>query len=160
MRSRQNEKFKIIFLLLLVVVIFVAPIYIIRQSILSAEKKISVTVAPHLTPQEFTAQSEKLNSLMRQQGMTGTFNYVSDEIKSNPSFARDCHPLLHDLGHAAYSYYGGYAQAIKYQNEICDSGYTHGVLESYLSSAPKQHVVERLVRTFRSGNAITDSGTE
>src|SRR5579862_9167789 len=56
-------------------------------------------------------------------------------MAADPSFAKDCHPLLHQLGRAAYSYYGSYAAAIKYQNELCNSGYTHGVLEAYLAKS-------------------------
>lgn len=73
---------------------------------------------------------------MKTKGINAAFSYTEQQIHSNPSFAKDCHPLLHELGHAAYTYYGGYAKAIVYQNALCDSGYTHGVLESYLSSGP------------------------
>lgn len=93
------------------------------------------TVKP-LTSAQFQNQVDTLTSLMKSKGVNAAFSYTEQQINANPSFALDCHPLLHELGHAAYTYYGGYAKAIVYQNELCDSGYTHGVLESYLSSAP------------------------
>lgn len=93
-----------------------------------------LAAAPPLTSAQFQSQVATLTSLMKTKGINVAFAYTEQQIASNPSFALDCHPLLHELGHAAYTYYGGYANAIVHQNELCDAGYTHGVLESYLSS--------------------------
>lgn len=93
-----------------------------------------VTAIATLAPSQFQAENTRLVSLMKSKGINVAFSYVTAEIATDPSFAKSCHPLLHELGHAAYAYYGGYAQAIVYQNELCDSGNTHGVLESYLES--------------------------
>jgi hypothetical protein len=68
--------------------------------------------------------------------MDAAFAYVDNAIATNPSFAKSCHPVLHHLGNMAFNFYGGYAGAMKYQNEICNSGYTHGILEMYLSTTP------------------------
>ena len=96
----------------------------------------TVAAVKPLTSAQFQNQVATLTSLMKTKGVNAAFSYTEQQININPSFAIDCHPLLHELGHAAYTYYGGYAKAIVYQNELCDSGYTHGVLESYLSSGP------------------------
>lgn len=96
----------------------------------------TVSAVKPLTSAQFQNQVATLTSLMKTKGVTAAFSYTEQQITTNPSFALDCHPLLHELGHAAYVYYGGYTKAIVYQNELCDSGYTHGVLESYLSSGP------------------------
>ncbi len=101
-----------------------------------------VTTSPYLSPSQFQYQEAKLDQLMRTRGIESAFSYTESEIATNPSFAKDCHPLLHELGHAAYAYYGGYQQAIKYQNDICDSGYTHGVLEQYLSKTDLQQALK------------------
>lgn len=72
--------------------------------------------------------------MLKTKGAQAAFTYTEQQIQINPSFAKSCHPFLHQLGHATYAYYGGYAQAMQHSTEICDSGYIHGVLESYLGS--------------------------
>ncbi len=90
--------------------------------------------AAPLSAAQFEVESAKLSSLLEQRGVEAAFSYAQSRIAADPSYAKVCHPLLHELGHAAYTYYGSYAPAIAYQNELCDSGYTHGVVEEYLSS--------------------------
>ncbi|MBW3538332.1 hypothetical protein KY386_02470 [Candidatus Parcubacteria bacterium] len=45
-----------------------------------------------------------------------------------------CHPLIHEIGRAAYERYGSVTEAAKYASELCWSGYYHGVMESYMST--------------------------
>lgn len=103
------------------------------------KQPVVAAVVPPLSAAQFQQQVNTLVSLMKTQGSQAAFAYTEKEIQSNPSFAKSCHPMLHELGHAAYTYYGGYAQAMQHSNEICDSGYVHGVLESYLGSGVDIH---------------------
>lgn len=96
----------------------------------------AASTAPPLTARQFQAEKTKLTQHMRRDGMAATFAYVAQRINTNASFARSCHPLLHELGHEAFTYFGSYAKAIVYQKELCDAGYMHGVLESYLTATP------------------------
>ena len=50
-------------------------------------------------------------------------------METDEALLRSCHPLVHDIGHAAYEKYGDVAEAMKYQNEVCNSGYLHGIIE-------------------------------
>ncbi len=45
-----------------------------------------------------------------------------------------CHDILHVIGHTAYHKYGSFSEAIKYQSDFCNSGYIHGLFESYFST--------------------------
>ena len=121
-----------------VLILLVTSVFIVGGIISDTQERPPTPVAevPLLSPAQFQTQVSILTDLMKTQGINASFKYTEQQIQTNPSFAKDCHPLLHELGHAAYAYYGGYAKAIVYQNELCDSGYTHGVLESYLSSGP------------------------
>ncbi|HSW99418.1 MAG TPA: hypothetical protein VLH38_00090 [Patescibacteria group bacterium] len=94
------------------------------------------TTVPSLTAIRFSTESTHLEALLKQQGIKAAFSYASDNIAKDPSFAKSCHPLLHELGNVAYTYFGDYATAIQYQNELCNSGYTHGVVEAYFLKAP------------------------
>ncbi|MEK7520340.1 MAG: hypothetical protein AAB581_03830 [Patescibacteria group bacterium] len=60
---------------------------------------------------------------------------LQEQTTTNDSLLRSCHMLTHDIGHAAYEKYKDFAAAIAYQNDICNSGYLHGVIESHFSTS-------------------------
>jgi len=45
-----------------------------------------------------------------------------------------CHDILHGIGRASYEKYGSIKNTIKYTSDYCNSGYIHGVFESYFKS--------------------------
>ena len=47
-----------------------------------------------------------------------------------------CHDLVHEVGREAYKKYGDFSEAMKYQDEVCNSGYLHGYIESRFRRAP------------------------
>ena len=49
---------------------------------------------------------------------------------------RFCHSLIHEIGHRAYEKYGDFGQAVAYRDEICNSGYLHGVIEWAFKDSP------------------------
>ncbi|HWY80087.1 MAG TPA: hypothetical protein VNW29_07055 [Candidatus Sulfotelmatobacter sp.] len=53
------------------------------------------------------------------------------EVKTNNALSRNCHELTHEIGHIAFKKYKTFEKAIQFQDEICNSGYMHGILESY-----------------------------
>jgi hypothetical protein len=60
---------------------------------------------------------------------------LRDEIESDDALARSCHDLVHGVGREAYKKYGDFSEAMKYQDEICNSGYLHGIIESRFSES-------------------------
>src|SRR5690606_33168285 len=90
---------------------------------------------PRLSHEEFMAEANRLATLAREQSPKEAFEDLEQNIKTNPALARDCHPLLHHLGHTSYEKYTNFTSAIEYQNELCNSGYTHGLIESHFSSS-------------------------
>ncbi len=46
-----------------------------------------------------------------------------------------CHDVLHVIGHTAYAKYGSFKEAVIYQEDFCNSGYIHGLFESYFKTA-------------------------
>jgi hypothetical protein len=68
-------------------------------------------------------------------GADESFRYVEQQLLSNASFARECHPLLHHLGHEAYVLAGGFDTAMEKSNELCNSGFIHGVIEAHITEA-------------------------
>lgn len=62
------------------------------------------------------------------------FQFLDAEIEHNAEVFRDCHRYVHVIGHEAFEKYG-FAGAMEYQSDLCGSGYTHGVLETYLEGS-------------------------
>ncbi len=64
--------------------------------------------------------------------------YALDELTKltikNKAVLRSCHALAHELGDNAYYRYHNIADAMIYNDDICGSGYTHGVIESYFEN--------------------------
>lgn len=52
--------------------------------------------------------------------------------EENEAVLQLCHPLVHEIGHGAYAKYADVGAALSYQNDVCGSGYIHGVIESYI----------------------------
>src|SRR6185369_1242027 len=62
-------------------------------------------------------------------------NKLAEMIRTNNSVARSCHALTHEIGQNAYEKYKDFGRAMKYQDEICNSGYLHGIIESRFAEA-------------------------
>lgn len=58
---------------------------------------------------------------------------LREDIKKDSRLAHSCHVIVHELGHAAYETYGSFSDAMRYQDELCNSGYLHGIIESVFS---------------------------
>ncbi|HLC99978.1 MAG TPA: hypothetical protein VJC11_03390 [Patescibacteria group bacterium] len=59
---------------------------------------------------------------------------LREESSQNKEVLALCHDVLHIIGHTAYDRYGSFKEAIKYQEDFCNSGYIHGLFESYFRS--------------------------
>lgn len=51
-----------------------------------------------------------------------------------PGISRSCHGLVHHIGHEVYKKYGDFAEAMKSQDDVCGSGFLHGVIESHFAT--------------------------
>ena len=54
-------------------------------------------------------------------------------LSDTDSFVRsECHPLTHSIGRASLGEYGTFQDAVQYEDGTCWSGFTHGILESFM----------------------------
>lgn len=95
----------------------------------------AVKPAEKLSHAAYEAEQNELNERLTQVGLRATFDYVRQQLKIDPAFARECHPLLHHLGRTAFKQLGGFQPALEGADEICNSGYIHGVIEGNFASA-------------------------
>src|SRR5882724_2818348 len=92
------------------------------------------TSAPELSLKEYKTERDKYIFLLMKQNPHIALNTLREETKTNNALARSCHALTHELGFAAYTKYKNFATAMKYQDDVCNSGYLHGIIESYFSN--------------------------
>ncbi|HEY4502120.1 MAG TPA: hypothetical protein VJJ20_03600 [Candidatus Paceibacterota bacterium] len=60
---------------------------------------------------------------------------LEQESQEDARVAALCHDILHEIGRTAYKKYGGFNEAAAFQSDFCNSGYIHGIFESYFKSA-------------------------
>lgn len=76
------------------------------------------------------AEQTKLADIVKTDGLGKALEYAEGRLASDTAFAKDCHPLMHTLGHAAYKLFGSFAGAQHERGELCNSGYIHGLIEA------------------------------
>lgn len=131
--SRNTLK---IYILLILLIIFSTLIFFNRNTQnTSSNKSLILDFSKELTPQEYTKTRNEYVSLLLTQNPRVALDRVREQTKTNNSLLRSCHALTHDLGHIAYIKYKNFAEALKYQDEICNSGYLHGIIESQFSKS-------------------------
>jgi len=69
--------------------------------------------------------------LVEQKDPRVALQLLAERIKEDPALENSCHGITHDIGHAAYEKYG-FREALAYEDDICGSGYMHGVTEEYI----------------------------
>lgn len=91
-------------------------------------------IAKDLTQEEYLKVRESYKALLEKENPRVALNKLREEIKTNDGLSRSCHEIVHALGHEAYMKYSDFAKALEYQDEVCNSGYLHGIIESHFST--------------------------
>lgn len=81
---------------------------------------------------EYVALENALRALADSDGMRAALDRLQTVATSGKSIAGLCHGLAHMLGHEAQKSLG-FTQAIAIQNDVCGSGYFHGIIERELA---------------------------
>ncbi|PJA45619.1 hypothetical protein CO174_02115 [Candidatus Uhrbacteria bacterium CG_4_9_14_3_um_filter_50_9] len=82
----------------------------------------------------FHLYEEQLVQLVEEQDPTAALTELDRLMQAEPFVLDNCHELLHEIGYASFLKYETFAAAISYQDDICNSGYFHGVIEQYFGS--------------------------
>lgn len=64
--------------------------------------------------------------------------------KQDPGVEGLCHPIIHTIGRNAYKFYGSVEAATKYGNELCWSGYYHGIMEAYMAQFDDKQLLAKM----------------
>ena len=109
-----------------------------------------------LSDKRYREIEAELTALVREENPRVALEKLRREIKTDDALARSCHPLVHDVGHAAYEKYGDFGEAMKYQDEVCNSGYLHGIIESRFSESDDVFAdMKTMCDQYRSGSYMS-----
>lgn len=134
-KSMQNKK---IFLILSCLLIFFA---IVRQVVWKAKLGSDVKTIPIVRPiflsnEEYNQVRDELLLIVDRKNPRIALETLSYKISTEDAVLRSCHALVHEIGHKAFDKYNDFGEAMKYRDEICNSGYLHGVIEAQFSKSP------------------------
>lgn len=92
-------------------------------------------VSKELSREEYDKVREEFLTIVKEQNPKIALAKLRDQIKTDNSLLRSCHALVHEIGREAYYKYGNFGEAMEFQDEICNSGYLHGIIESHFSKS-------------------------
>lgn len=96
-----------------------------------------IELSPRLSNEEFQAEHLKLRTVADAKGLQAAFEALKSDMEQDEKVLNSCHELLHVFGRSMFEKYGNFTEAVRYQDEVCVSGYIHGVLEGYLAVEPR-----------------------
>lgn len=100
------------------------------RSISSLSETGGYTTEEAYTEEVYEETRDYFLNVLREQNPAVALEELRERITTDKGLARTCHPLVHELGRATYEKYQDFGTAMSYQDDICNSGYLHGVIES------------------------------
>jgi hypothetical protein len=86
---------------------------------------------PHPSHGHGDKRTEEFLLLVREQDPRAALDRLRAEIRQDPTRLRSCHPIVHAIGREAYRKYRDFARAVSFGDNLCNSGYLHGVIEAH-----------------------------
>jgi plastocyanin len=88
-----------------------------------------------LSDERFEERKDEFLTLVREENPRVALDRIRGEIETDAALSRSCHALVHEIGREAYEKYGDFGKAMEYRDELCNSGYLHGIIESKFSQS-------------------------
>lgn len=133
---KNNKMILAIITFIVLLLCIAAMIYSLVRNTVSNESSL---VAQPLSHHQYENAEATLLQLLEDKDPKASLDYLRNAIRNNTALARECHPLLHHLGHSAYKKYKDFNKTVSYQDGLCNSGYTHGAVEAHLSASTDIH---------------------
>lgn len=107
-----------------------------------------------LSTADYKKLSAKLEKMVKDQSPEVALTYLTAEMSVNNRVDNTCHPLVHEIGHFAIQKYQDFNKAMSYQNDVCGSGYMHGVIEQYLGDSGDINAIKDTICPPDSGKCF------
>src|SRR2546430_7878647 len=86
----------------------------------------------------------RYRSLVAGQGVAEAFADLKAGYGADPEMQRLCHAITHAIGQAAVAKYGAVAEAFRYGDNACGSGYYHGVMQGFALTLGREKLLSDL----------------
>jgi hypothetical protein len=96
------------------------------------EKLEEISNNNRLTDLEFRNIQVDLSTVIATESPREALSKLSVLMEQDRRVLKECHGFVHEIGNAAIKKYGDLATALGYQDDLCGSGYIHGVIEEHL----------------------------
>lgn len=73
--------------------------------------------------------------IVEEQNPQAALAVLTEQLKLHPELENTCHSITHEIGHAAYEKYGFQKALTAFEDDLCGSGYMHGVTEEYIEQS-------------------------
>ncbi len=93
------------------------------------------TPSQELSDEEYLKIEKEMLALVQAQDPRVAMAEMRKAVTGNPALTRSCHGIVHDIGHAAYEKYKDFGEAMQFQDEFCNSGYLHGIIEMHFAQS-------------------------
>lgn len=86
-----------------------------------------------LTDTEYTKVQNYVIDLVKKESPAVALAQLKVLMKDSAAVSRSCHGLVHEIGHETYGKYNDFAAAMAYREDMCGSGFLHGVIETHFA---------------------------
>jgi len=87
---------------------------------------------------------QRYRSIVAGQGVAEAFADLKAGYGADPEMQRLCHAITHAIGQAAAAKYGAVAEAFRYGDNTCGSGYYHGVMQGFALTLGREKLLSDL----------------
>lgn len=88
-----------------------------------------------LSEEEYKNIEKSILDLVEKENPRVALDELRLETKNNSALLAVCHSIVHEIGHEAYEKYTDFGIAMQYQDEFCNSGYLHGIIEAHFNKS-------------------------
>lgn len=133
--KRKNLTFSLTtpIVILGIFLIFISVFVLFKDIFIKEAKKKILAVPSTLT---LDSAKKELFEIIDTEDPRSAFSRLALMMDKSSVVLKNCHGLVHELGHHSYQKYHDFGKAISYQDDICSSGYLHGVIEEYFENIP------------------------
>lgn len=96
------------------------------------------------TTDTFNCYEQFYTALVLEKGIPTALAQVKQEYTADGYARSQCHPIMHVIGHAAAKRFPDVGEAFAQGDGFCWSGYYHGVMETIVSTVPKEAILDRI----------------
>ncbi|HUQ85538.1 MAG TPA: hypothetical protein VM077_04395 [Candidatus Limnocylindrales bacterium] len=123
------------YIFLIFVCLGLAAILFLRVQQSSDNVKRTVKPMSEISQKQYQIFAKKYLQIVKSQGPRSAVEKLKIESEKDPATLYYCHDLMHDVGKEAILQLKDFSKAASYQDATCVSGYIHGVLQEYFSTA-------------------------